>query len=370
MTRRIMIFVEDPGAATFVIGLPTALRRMGAVAGELFAAGHAVDVLDAAGEPAHRLSDRADALWAFDQFGPDVVAVGTAESPVAIGLSLIERCRSSAATSIGLVDGPTNPEHRFSAGSPNPLHHLPDRLVVPDAATKDRFVALGVPISRVSTCGHPLYDRARAARRDETARRSLRQRLWPEAQDRQILLFLAELSTGLVPDAFHRTAEYTLTGTSGSDCRTDIVAEEVIFATGKSSPAPFRVLRPHPKMTPADSASYAGAFDAVNTTGPVADAIEAADVVVGLTSVALDEALLLGRPVVAVVPRSQERDWLLGAHLGLVPVATTREEIAAHLAAAFAGALPDPAVIDRLLPRGATTAIARVLATAYSDRAA
>ena len=52
-----------------------------------------------------------------------------------------------------------------------------------------------------------------------------------------------------------------------------------------------------------------------------------ADLVVGLTSILIVEATLLGTPTLSITPRAKEAAWLSTIEMKLTPMATTREEI-------------------------------------------
>jgi hypothetical protein len=92
------------------------------------------------------------------------------------------------------------------------------------------------------------------------------------------------------------------------------------------------VLRLHPKNTRDEFAAYLGEFDEVSAGGDPLALIHSADAVVGMTSMLLLEAALLGRPTLAIVPRAVERDWLPSIRAGVTRCATTRAEVAAELA--------------------------------------
>jgi len=141
--------------------------------------------------------------------------------------------------------------------------------------------------------------------------------------------------------------------------------EEFLHAAGYLTPKPYLVLRLHPKATRDTFRSYLSRFDAVSDTGPAIDVLQAADAVVGLSSIILDEALVIGQPVLSIVPRQSEAEWLTGAALGLIPVVSRREEIAPALQDALAGrSVPEWATVDRLMPRGAAGNVAGLIVTA------
>lgn len=360
MSGHVAIVVEDPGAANYVAGLDAELAARGRDA-HLFAA-------DPAGQLLARLGETFEPAPADPRGvlgpGPALVVVGTSEDPDALAFKLIDEARLENIVTAGFVDAPINADFRFRGRSSTALAHAPDVVLTVDDLTAHAFVRMGLPRRRVFTCGHPMYDRVRrdASRLAAEDRATVRGRALPGApQERPILLVLAERLGGLNPPQFMRSADYTLAGRGGSDHRQHIVLEEVLNAIGGLERTPILVLRLHPKADPNDYAPYLSAFDAVSTEGPVTDLLIAADAVVGTTTTLLVEAALLGRPTLAVVPREQEKNWLVTIGAGVTRCATRRDEIRPAIEAVLVEGSPNAARLDCLFPPGATRRVAAVL---------
>jgi hypothetical protein len=340
MTSRALVFIEDPGAANFLLPVLPALEARG-IAVVLRAAGAAVDYI------AQRLGPvparpEADAETLLRTLKPDVVLVGTSENEDTLGLALVARARALGIPSVGAVDVLANADHRFRGRGAAPLAFAPDVILTADDATRAAFVALGHAPECVVACGHPHYDAVleRARVLDAEGRPGVRRRCLPAAGDRMVLAFVAEVSTGLNPAQYRKSSDYTLHGRGGRCLRTEIVLEELIDGVAALPVRPFMVLRLHPKTTRAEFADFLPAFDAVSDAGAPLDLVYAADVVAGMSSMLLFEAALLGRPTLAVLPREVERTWLPAGAEGVVAVATTREALRRQLAALLAGAEP------------------------------
>lgn len=324
----VLIFAEDPGAANYVAQLPSALAE-GGWHTRLLAEGLATDCLHQRGiwpeVVQHRAADRILAL-----IRPRLLIVGTSENPDTLGLALVAEARSAGIESIGVIDALSNADSRFRGRGNNPLAYAPDWLLVPDEWTKKAFVLLGYPAERGVVCDHPHYDyvratRARLAREDRNA---LKQRLLPGVLDgRKVVVFATEGSVRVKPQSHQHLAEYTLTGRRTATGRTEIVLEEFLDAIQPMNPRPYRVLRLHPKDTPEDYTAYLGEFDLVSNGGSPLELIYVADLVVGLTSMLLIEAALLGKLTLAVVPRTVEMEFLLTIRMGITPCVTTREQL-------------------------------------------
>ncbi|MDB5104280.1 MAG: Uncharacterized protein JWP91_1969 [Fibrobacteres bacterium] len=362
----ILIFLEDPGAANFVLDFPAAFRargldcRLAAMGPALgFLAERAVDFLPLAGA--------ASAVEALERLRPSLVGLGTADRPDALNLSLADHCRASGIPSIGLVDGYGNLGRRFGGASGNPLAHAPDWILTPDARSRAGYLAYGYDPGRVLDLGHPALEKVASERERLSAldRPALRSRLFPAAPGNAlIIVFTAEVSRTPDPAQYRRDADYTLHGSGRFQGRTEIVLEEVLDAldalrASPGGPLPFVVLRLHPKNDPGEFTPFLGRIGQVSRGGSAHELVFAADAVIGMTTLLLLEAAYLGKPILSVVPRASEAEWLWTIGEGITPCATTRAGVAAGTAALLASAaspdrsrkaapLPDPrGALDR-----------------------
>lgn len=312
MADRLLVFAEDPGAALFLQPLPAAWQGAGGTCRVLalpFAAPYFADCALIA-PPAYRDDDAARKVIADER--PSVLLVGTSENPDSFAFALAAAARDAGIPVIGAVDSAPNAAHRFRGRTGAALGHAPDHLMVADEATSRGFRALGMTAQRISVVGHPRLAELVAMRRalGEADRAMLRQRLFPGADPRPVIVFVSELSVGLGDDPFRKTADYALHGTSGSTRRSDIVAEELVRAARLLPDKPWLVLRLHPKQPADDAAAIAGLFDQVSQRESGLDVVLGANLVTGMTSILLAEAAVLGRPVLSIVPDPAERAWL------------------------------------------------------------
>lgn len=364
---KILIYVEDPGAANMVLGLSDALRALDASV-RLLAGATAENYLQARGVDAEPLPFPWNPVALVRGAAPDVFVIGTSEDPDTPAFPLAQAAKDAGATTVCLIDGPANADRRLRGRGTDPLAHLTDWLLVPDTATRDAFLALGVESARTRVVGNPAFDRVRAdaAAHAVKDRAALRRETFPELPpDDALILFLTELSDGLDPAQFRRTPEYSLNGRGDADGRTEIVLEEVLDAAA-ARPGTHIALRLHPKTPLSLYSEYIDDIAAVSTGGSAHPALLAADLVIGLSTALLTEAALMGRPVLSVLPRAAEAAWLSGGP-GLVPFVTTRNDLRRILAEALDD--PDRFMSARLAgaPRpGAARRIARAL-TAISQ---
>lgn len=312
----VAIFVEDPGAIAFIDGVPEALGRLGYGSRRLSGPVHVDDI-----QPALAL------------------VVGTAEH---WGWGwLLARGRERGIPTIGLVDSCTSVEHRAKG-----LRNA-DWIAVPDEDTRQAYIARGFDPARVRACGHPRHDALYAMRLGVPRGHTMVTDLRPS------VMFCTELSSSCDP-------------VLDKNGRTEDALERFIKAVDAMAWRPRPVLRLHPKTPRALYEGYIirGAFAEVSEGGSSADAILGADIIVGLTSSILDEAMILGRPAISIA-RPEERAALASWRHGLVPAAFTPEDIATAIQRA---SLPDRAAVEAAFPRGGAMNVARLIHDAIMEQ--
>lgn len=338
--KKILLFAEDPGAALFMRGLPAALRA-GGVRPVTMALPYAAPYFPDENLLAiPTVLDDAAAELLLQREAPVALVFGTSENIDSFAFALRRAALRQGVPTLSPVDSAANAEYRFRGSTEDPLYHAPDSLLVPDAATAMAFQALGMPDTDLAICGHPRFDEIAAIRGSWTAadRADQRRRHFPAAgAGDRIVVFVSELSTGLGGDQFRRDASYSLDGTSKSSERSHIAGEELILALSDLPFPVHHVLRLHPKNRIAEEAGFAARFDQVSQGEPGLEIVNAADLVVGMTSILLVEAACLGRPALSIVPRAAERAWL-GAAADIIPCAFRRSDVAAFIAR---GATPE-----------------------------
>ncbi|MEW5744464.1 MAG: hypothetical protein AB1805_03345 [Nitrospirota bacterium] len=338
MKSDILIFVEDPGAANYIVPLPEALSGAGYTV-TLVAEGAAKDYLLQRGLRPFPATSPLGAEHLLKEFDPLLVITGTSENLDSVGLHLIDCAWKNNIQSIGIVDSYSNAAYRFRGRGDTAFTHAPGWLFVPDGWTKDAFVALGYHSDHIMVCGHPHYDHVLAVKKRlrQEGKQAVKRRVFPRSPEaRPVVVFLAELSSGLNPQQYQRSSDFTLSGRGMSSGRTEIVMEEFLDAAKMLNPVPYKVLRLHPKNTLQDFSAYHGEFDLVSKDELPLEIVFAADLVVGMTSMLLFEAALMGIKTLSIVPRAEEIEWLASIRAGITEYVSTRDRLGSVLNRCFA----------------------------------
>ena len=318
----VVLYADDPGAANFIAALASGLRDHG-ITPLIFGDAIGAQQLGSLGAS---YSDGVGAASALD--GAVGLVVGTSENLNTRSGLLVSLAQNRGIPSFGVVDAPSFAVERFldEAGR---LKIMPDWVLVPDEASRLALLESGIDAARVVVVGHPHFDYVANARQDLECigAKKLRQRLFPEAAGLPIIVFLAEISDGLKPHSFRRSADYTLDGWGDDDRRTHVVLQELIDAIEALGLDCFKVLRLHPKNDEDEFGRYLEWFDRVSKDETALEVVFTADIVTGMSTILLAEAAILGRPVLAILPREVERDWLPAEAAKHIACVTQPEQI-------------------------------------------
>jgi hypothetical protein len=276
--------------------------------------------------------DSAEAI--IERFFPRVIVIGTACNPDTFAFKLIKAAQFARIPVVGVVDASMNYKFRFSGHTSDPLAYAPDWLLVPDSLLKNLFVKLGFPSTKIAICGNPHYDYVRKLIKqfEQIGKDALRLRLFPGLKKNQkIIVFVSEAScriAHLLPEEFK---EYTFSKVGAVVGRTEIILEEFLDSINILRNRPYIVLRAHPKDADNDYDRYQEEVELISRDGSPLEMLFSADLVVGMTSMSLLEAALLGRPVLSIIPRPAEISWLPGVRSGAINSVQSIEELRAYL---------------------------------------
>ena len=150
-------------------------------------------------------------------------------------------------------------------------------------------------------------------------------------QDR-VIVFVSEGWDQLDRTASMRDNDYTLIGRGNSNFRSKIVLEELLDSLRDLPEAPYVVLRLHPKDLLSNYGDLVGEVDQISEGGNPLEVVFAADLVVGMTSMLLLEAAIVGVSTLAIVPKIEERAWLPSIANGVTACVGERKALRAYLA--------------------------------------
>ncbi len=253
------------------------------------------------GTPPGPLPEMARAI--LNQVRPGAVLSGTSAGET-LEKVIVREARAANIPTVSVLDHWSNYAARF-AGPEGPWHFLPDRLAVMDTLARDDLLHLGCPAERLVVTGQPYFDDLPTLL---TAAQPAKLRSRLGVLEAETLLVFASEPQG----RDHGLAlNYT-----------EIDSLRVLLESVAELPrVRWRVLvRPHPtedrSALAAEMQRHAVQLDWA-PDWPPRDLMLAADGIIGMTSMFLVEAALLGCVVISLQPGLAGADQFIGQRLGL-----------------------------------------------------
>ena len=235
--------------------------------------------------------------------GVTAIITGTSDVDEDTDCELWRAARALGMPSHVFLDHRSNLDRRFTDRDGTQAY--PDAVYVPDMGYRDALIAVGLPAERVRVIGDLHLGRMRRmGQRVSAAEVADLRALWSVDPGNQVVLFASEC-----------TAEMAALGRSSPYSEFEIL-EKLIANIRAHQPidgqrtrlnCSLLVIRPHPRDNEGKYDAYAALESprvVVSGDGTPAQAILAADLVVGMDSTLLFEAEALGRTALSLVPSS------------------------------------------------------------------
>ena len=323
MNKRFFIFVEDPGALNMVSDLPRFFDKNN-FSYDITANNHASFILDEKKIKHFKLNNITQAINFLKSKKYHAFIIGTSENSQSLGLKLIKFGKKNSIKTIGIVDMLTNAGERFKGDSLNPIEYEPDLLIVTDQPTKNAYINLGINSDNIFVCRHPQEDRIKNLKKifqKKFSRKNSLSKRW---------LFIAENIDLFNPNESFRSENYTFQGRGNTNWRTGIIMEEIIDALKIISPQTKLEVRLHPKNKLKQFDNWREEIN-IDTYKDPLESVWKADFVLGMSSNLLIEAILLGKNVLSILPRYEEKEWMPELQNGFIPTVFDRNNLLNHI---------------------------------------
>ena len=319
----ILFFIEDPGAANMLMDLPKKIEKRGKVT-KVLSINFGAKFLKEHSIHCEELKGNESAEQILEKYQPSLIITGTSENKDSIGLKLIESAKNRKILTVAMIDMYCNAPLRFKGKSDNPLHYAPNWLIVTDKRTKEEFIRLGFVSKRIKILGHPQIDRIRESKKYFLKKFSIVNKKRPR------WLFISEGISLLNPMISRISDDYTLKGRGDTEWRTGIILEEILDVVKSINPTPNLVVRPHPKIKREDFNKWKDEISFDEILDPL-ESIWFSDLVLGMSSNLLVQAAALGRPVLSVLPKESEKNFLTEIHNGFIPSVFNKDKLREYL---------------------------------------
>ncbi len=319
MCKKFLVFVEDPGAVNMIIELPDHFREKN-FKYDILACNYASEILTLKNISHIKIEKKSQLLDFLKNKNYDRFLIGTSENKESLGLEIIYIGKKRQIKTIALVDMLVNASERFKGKSQNPLKFIPDYLIVTDSLTKIAYIKLGLESERIFICDHPQRERIEKLKKTFEIQ-------FPNFKNKcSRWLFISENIDLMDPSQSYISENYLLKGRGLSKWRTEIVIEEIIDSLKKVSPMSKLEVRLHPKNTLDQFDKFADEIVFDRFIDPL-ESVWKADFILGMSSNLLVEANYLGKKVLSILPRYEEKKWMSELEEGLIETVFTREDL-------------------------------------------
>jgi len=237
------------------------------------------------------------------------------------------RSRKAGIPSLAVLDNWNEIGRRFTWPEDKPaFHSSPDCIAVMDEWTRRDMQNRGCPGDKIAVTGQPALDVCSEPR--QIGKEEARKRLGLPS-DAYIILFISEAIETFFGKGTPLSKEHP-----GYD--DEVVLEQLLTALENSTiPDVMVIAKPHPSEEAERSGKVLEAFPKIKSkvAGKESGRVlaQAADAVVGTTSLLLLEAFLMKRPVCAHRPGAHRKSEMLEAHSGWIPETKTVPELSQWL---------------------------------------
>lgn len=312
-----LLFSCEPGGAEVIIPVARLLAEAGGYETMVTGYGHAIERFEREGL-SYALIDRVekDDASFLRRFAPDLVITSAASLPAK---DMSEKniwgiCRMADIRTIALLDQWQNYSLRFSGQTPKEhLAYLPDAINCIDGIGKQEMIEEGFDRDILHPLGHPYLDRLH--RIAETMDRAAIREKFGIAAHEHVLLFVSEA----IEENYGVERGYT-----------QYDALKVFLSNIAPAAATSVLVKLHPKDRMANFSQIQAAFPRhklafIAGEFSSLECILMADKVIGMSSIMLVEAYILGKQVVSIQPGLKVTDPFVLSRLGCIATLRDRE---------------------------------------------
>ena len=315
MKYDLIIFVEDPGAANFIVDLYKNLIE------------NKYNVLIIADGPCKLILKNNNVKYTnysqktkihlYSKNISNTYLVGTSERADCEGLKVIRHCKINNITSLSFIDMSINLDTRYKGLSNNPLKYVSDYIFVIDESAKSTYMNFGFDKNKIIVVNHPVVERlSKYVHSKNENKNSIKK-----------IVFIDEGVDMLNRYNTIKNKNYYYNGTSNSVNRTKIIFEELLLALKSININYKLVVRLHPNNKEYFYSEYDKYIDQFSHNTNPYPLIASADIVVGMTSMLLYETSFINKNHFSIIAQNIEKDWLPSIIEMRTRVATKRSEI-------------------------------------------
>ncbi|CQR70444.1 hypothetical protein [Sporomusa ovata] len=215
-------------------------------------------------------------------------------------LQAIAACKQAGVPTVAILDYWSNYKTRFVCSSGETIY--PDYYIVMDQLAREEAIQDGIPQTIIKVLGHPGLDKY-ITKQISTNN---------PGRDFKKALFLSQPLSALYGEKLGYTEQQAL-----YDCANVLTRHNCVL---------------HVKFHPKDEVSFQQCYAEMAVSGNLFDIIPEYDLIIGMSTMGLLHAVLMGVPAISYQPNLRESDMCITNKLGLTKCANSLQELELQLA--------------------------------------
>lgn len=291
--KKILFLAHDPGGYDVVYPVVQALRRQGCGAIRFYTAGPAAKLNPLYGVAGPELLHAIKGMLANREVAGLVTGTSWGND---LELQAITAGKQAGVPTVAILDYWSNYQARFVLASGETMY--PDYYIVMDELAEKEAIESGIPPAIIRVLGHPGLDTFFTCQ----------PRKGGPVQKEKKILFLSQPLSVLYGESLGYTGRQAL-----ADCCK-------LFARNNN-------YRLQVKFHPKDETCFQQQYARLAVTGNLSDIMPAYDLVIGMSTMGLLHAVLMGVPAISYQPGLRQQDQCITNKLGLTALAASPPEL-------------------------------------------
>ncbi|HWR45775.1 hypothetical protein [Sporomusa sp.] len=300
--KKIVFLAHDPGGYDVTLPVAQSFEHDG-IPSECYCTGPAAKLNPLQGISAKEVLQAIQCLLDSRKIAGLITGTSWGSS---VELQAIGACKQAGIPTVAILDYWSNYQTRFVSPAGEVIY--PDYYIVMDELAKAEAVQVGVPPTIIKALGHPGLDKYIACQRSV---RCLNEKL-------KKVLFLSQPLSVLYGESLGYSEHQAL-----ADCSMVVANLDNCIL--------------HVKFHPKDDASFQQRYVELAVAGNLLDIMPEYDLIIGMSTMGLLHAVLMGIPAISYQPNLRRQDLCITNKLGLTKRADSPQELQLLLSAKMGG---------------------------------
>jgi hypothetical protein len=309
---KLNFLVEDPGSINFILNLEKKLKKK-KYQTKIFTNKSGKKYLELHSRLESNLFNKRQIKNLTDA---DFLILGTSEKNDSYMNDLVLNMKKKKKLCALIIDSPTFVKERLCKNINFDLINKINYFFVSDKNTSEKLKKLKVAKNKILEVFNPKFEYIQNMKK---------------LPKKNQVLFLTELSEGLDSREFIKNKNYSFSGFSKSQKRTEIILEEFLMAMNKYRKRIKLGIKLHPKEKKLSYKKYMKYIDFLYDNSNSIKEVFRSKLIVGMSTNLLCETRLKNIATLSILPRKKEIQWINSDIVDYIDIALNKKQIQAYL---------------------------------------